>query len=96
MPVNRQRAVVKTALLAPGGTLLTWGVQMLIDGDPLTGGIGVLIGTLFVAGFVVAEEYDIPYEDEIIALVGSQDPDTIADAGKQAAENISEDVDGGN
>lgn len=94
MPVNRQRAVLKTALLAPGGTLLTWGVQMLINGDPLTGGIGVLIGTLFIGGFVVVEEYDIPYEDEIVALIGSQDPDVIADAGKQAAENISEEADG--
>lgn len=94
MPVNEQRAVLKTALLAPGGMLLTWGVQLLIDGDPLTGVLGLLTGTLFIAGFVALEEYDIPYESEIVTLLESQDSDQVAETAQDAAESVSEEIDG--
>lgn len=95
MPVDNRRAILKTALLAPGGTLMSWGAQMLVDGDPATGGVGMVLGLAFFAGFVLIEEYDIPYESEILELLASQDTEAVVEAGKEASEQAGDEYDGG-
>lgn len=90
MAVNKQRAALKTALLAPGTSLVTWGMQLLIDGQLYTGGAGVLVGVAFFAGFVLLEEYDIPYEDEIAEMIASQDNEAVTEAGEEVAEGVAD------
>jgi hypothetical protein len=69
--------VLKAALLAPAGTIEAWGVQQLLSGDPVAGGVAMLIGVVFVAAFVALQEYDIPYEAEIVELI-EQNPDAFS------------------
>jgi hypothetical protein len=69
--------VLKAALLAPAGTIEAWGVQQLLAGDPVAGGVAMLIGVVFVAAFVALQEYDIPYEAEIVELI-EQNPDAFS------------------
>jgi len=73
MPAHKSRMV----LLAPAGTIEAWGVQQLLSGAPVAGGVAMLIGVLFVAAFVALQEYDIPYEAEIVELI-EQNPDAFS------------------
>jgi len=96
MAVKTTSAVFKTALLAPGGTLLAWAVQQAITGEFLTAGIAALIGAAFVAGFVVVQERDIPYEDEVAQILSQQlegvDSDDIAQALQNSSVDIADEV----
>jgi hypothetical protein len=96
MAVNTTSAVFKTALLAPGGTLLAWAVQQAITGEFLTAGIAMVIGLVFVGGFVVIQERDIPYEDEIAQILSQQlegvDSDDIAQALQNSSVDIADEV----
>lgn len=96
MAVNKTNAVFKTALLAPGGTLLTWAVQELLTGEPLVGGVGFVIGLLFIAAFVVVNERDIPYEDEIASILAEQLEDVteeqIVEALKEGSEQVADSI----
>ena len=92
MAINSKRAVLKTALLAPGGTLLAWGVQMLINGEPVTAGVACVIGTLLIGGFVAVQEYDLPYEEEVVDVIGDQIGDTTSGEISDSLKGTSEDV----
>ena len=90
MATNNQRVAIKTALLGPGATLVAWGVQMLINGNPTTGAAGVAVGIAFFAGYVLLQEYDLPYEDEIRSLIAETDTEAATEVGKDAAEAVSD------
>jgi len=88
MPAKRNRMALKAALLAPVGPIEAWGVQQVLAGETLTGGIAMTIGVLFVGAFVVIQEYDLPYEQEIVdTIVANQDEIDADDV-----EDVSEDV----
>jgi len=90
MPAHKSRMVLKAALLAPAGTIEAWGVQQLLSGNPVAGGVAMLIGVVFVGAFVALQEYDIPYEAEIVELI-EQNPeafsaDNVEDLSKEVSD----------
>jgi len=85
--MKSQRAALKTALLAPSGPVLAWGIQTALAGEVATGLVAVVIGVGMVGGFVVMEEHDIPYESEIIDLISSMNTE---EAAKEASETAGE------
>jgi len=96
MPVDNKRTILKTALLAPGGALLSWGSQQLIAGEPYVGGVGLVVGTLFIAGFVLLNEYDVPYQGEIEVILRNElsgySSEEIANIAQQISSNAGETV----
>jgi len=92
MPAKRNRVALKAALLAPAGPVVAWGVQKMIAGEPLTGAVAVAIGMVFVAGFIVIQEYDLPYEQEIIdAITANQEQleaENVTDVSEDVADRI--------
>ena len=94
MPAHKSRMVLKAALLAPAGTIEAWGVQQLLSGDPVAGGVAMLIGVVFVAAFVAIQEYDLPYEDEIVEIIKQNrdalSEDSVKDISKEVSEAASE------
>jgi hypothetical protein len=96
MALNTRSAIVKTSLLAPGGSLLSWGIQQLLGGDPYTGAAAVSIGVLLLGGFVILQERDVPYDDEIIEIVdrhlGEMTQDEIEYALKEVAESAGDGI----
>lgn len=91
MPAKKSRVAVKTMLLAPAGSLISWGIQQAITGDPVTGAAATVIGGLLMAGFVAFQEYDIFYEAEIIDIIRANSGQ-ITEGGKTAAEEIGDAV----
>ena len=90
MPAQNSRMVLKAALLAPAGTIEAWGVQQLLAGDPVAGGVAMLIGFVFVGAFIAIQEHDIPYEAEIVDLI-EQNPeafsaDNVEDLSKEVSD----------
>lgn len=92
MAIKSKRAVLKTALLAPGGTLLAWAVQMFINGEPVTAGVAGVIGALLIGGFVAVQEYDLPYEDEVVSVIGDQVGDSASDEISDSLKDSSDDI----
>ena len=90
MPVNGKRAVFKTALLAPGGALIGWAVQQVVTGDLFVGGAGLLVGVLMIGGFVLLEEYDIPYEEEIANVLEKELQGYSQEEVTEIARNVSQ------
>lgn len=90
MATNKSRMVLKAALLAPVGPIEAWGVQQLLNGDPVAGGAAMAIGVLFVGAFVAFQEYDLPYESEIIDLIEANQDALDEDDAKQLAKDVSE------
>lgn len=89
--MDTNRAALKTALLAPSGPLFAWAIQTALNGNVATGVVGCAIGVAMVAGFVILEEKDIPYEDEIREIIGQVDTETAAkEAAREAGERITE------
>lgn len=90
--MKTDRAAVKTALLAPVGTVQAWGIQQILGDDPLAGAVAVVLSIGMVATYVIIQEYDIPYEDAIRELASSSDTDqtadTVADVSEQVADEI--------
>ena len=80
----------KAALLAPVGPIMAWGVQRLLSGQTVVGVTAIIIGAMFTTGFVVVQEYDIPYEEEIIAALESASTDEKVDAAQEASERVGE------
>lgn len=92
MPANKSSVAAKTALLAPVAPIESWAVQQLLSGDVATGVAGMITGAVFVAAFVVVNEYDIPYEDEILSAVAASDPEETADTATDVAEAVGGEV----
>jgi len=92
MPANKSRAALKTALLAPGGTLIAWGVQTAATDAVATGGVGVFVGFVLVGAFVLLEEYDIPYESEIRETASGVDQETVGNVGRDVAESVGDEI----
>jgi len=90
MATNKSRMVLKTALLAPVGPIEAWGVQQLLSGDPVAGVTAMVIGALFVGAFVAFQEYDLPYESEIVDLIEQNRDAMDEDDAKQLAKDVSE------
>lgn len=88
MPARKSRTALKTALLAPAGSLIAWGVQQA--GDPVAGGVAIVVGVVFMAGFVVIQEYDIPYESEIVDIIRANsdrlDEASVKEIAKEASD----------
>jgi heme/copper-type cytochrome/quinol oxidase subunit 3 len=92
MPAKTQRAVLKTALLVPGGSIVTWATQLLAEGDYVTGAIGLALGAAFFGAFVLVQEYSIPYEEEIVTILGQQDPEAVEETAQDVAEDAADRV----
>jgi hypothetical protein len=73
MPVDKRKVTIKTLLMAVGIPLLVFGIQMFISGQPLQGGVAVAFGVAATGVFVAFQEYDVPYEEDIRALIKSTD-----------------------
>jgi len=86
MPAKKSRVALKTALLAPAGPVVAWGIQKLLGGEPTTGAIAVLLGIGLVGAFVVVQEYDLPYEEKIVALIKENSEQLSEDALKDISE----------
>lgn len=90
MPARKSRMALKTALLAPAGSLIAWGVQQAIAGEPITGGVAALVGLAFMTGYVVLQEYDIPYEEEIVEIIRANadrlDEDSVKEIAREASD----------
>lgn len=97
MAIKSSRAVLKTALLAPGGTLLAWGVQKFIAGEPVVAAVGGVVGALLIGGFVLIQEYDLPYEEELVDMIGMQvgsgSSDQISDSLKGMSGDVADSLD---
>jgi len=90
MPAHKSRMVLKAALLAPVGPIEAWGVQQLLAGDAVAGGVAMIVGVLFVGAFVAIQEYDIPYEQEIVTAIANN-PDTFnADNVEDLSKEVSD------
>ena len=98
MPVNGKRAVFKTALLAPGGALIGWAVQQIVTGDLFVGGAGLLVGILMIGGFVLLEEYDIPYEQEIANVLEQElqgySQEEVTEIARNVSQRLGEEAEG--
>lgn len=92
MPASKQRMALKTALLAPAGTVMPWGVQKLLSGEPATGAAAIVIGTLFIGTFVAIQEVDLPYESEIIDTISGLSAGETTETAKDVAEQVGERV----
>lgn len=90
MPASKEKMALKTALLAPAGAIMPWGIQQLLSGEPAVGATALLIGTIFIAGYVAIQEYDLPYEEEIIDVIESWDADATEDVAKDVSERVGE------
>lgn len=94
MPASKSRVALKAALLAPAGTIVAWGVEQLLSGDGVAGLTAMVIGVLFVTGYVAIQEYDLPYEEEIVALIEQNrdalSEDSVKDISKEVSEAASE------
>jgi len=94
MSVSKSKTILKTALLAPGGTLLAWGVQQALQGDITVGGVGAAIGLFLVGSFVAIQEHDVPYEDEIVSMIDSymdgSSSDAVSEELKDASGNLAD------
>jgi len=88
MPARKSRMVLKASLLSPVGPIEAWGVEQLLSGDPVAGAVAMLIGVLFVGAFVAIQEYDIPYEQEIVAAIVNN-PDAF---NAESVEGLSQEV----
>lgn len=73
MPVDKRKVTIKTLLMAVAIPLIVFGIQMFISGQTLQGGVTVVIGVAAAGVFVAFQEYDVPYEEEIRALVKTAD-----------------------
>jgi len=90
MPASKSHVAAKAALLAPVGPITAWGVQTALGGEPVTGTVAVFIGALFVTSFVAVQEYDIPYEQEIIDALASADTEETVETAKDVSERAGE------
>ena len=94
MPASKSRVALKAALLAPAGTIVAWGVEQLLSGDGVAGVTAMVIGVLFVVGYVGIQEYDLPYEEEIVALIEQNrdalSEESVQDISKEVSEAASE------
>lgn len=90
MPASRTRMALKAALLAPAGTIEAWGVQQLLSGDPIAGGAAMVIGALFIVSYVAFQEYDIPYEAEIVELIEENPEAFSADNVEDLSKEVSD------
>ena len=90
--MKTDRAAIKTALLAPVGTVQAWGIQQILGGDPLAGAVAVVLSIGMVAAYVIIQEHDIPYEDAIAELASSSDPDQTADAITNASDRAADEI----
>jgi len=88
MPARKSRMVLKASLLSPVGPIEAWGVEQLLSGDPVAGAVAMGVGVLFVAAFVAIQEYDIPYEQEIVAAIVNN-PDAF---NAESVEGLSQEV----
>jgi len=93
MPASKRKMATKAVLLAPVGPIMAWGVEKLLSGEAVTGGVALVIGTAFTLGFVAVNEYDIPYEDEILSVVADQTTQgEITDTATEAASRVGDSI----
>jgi len=98
MPVKKRRTALKAILLAPVAPIEVWGVQELLAGDAVAGAVAILLGMSMVSVYVVVQEYDLPYEDEILAVVAdgvtNETTEVVEDTVKNVAERAQDEADG--
>lgn len=75
---------------------MAWSVQQLIAGEPYVGGVGFVVGLAFIAAFVVFQERDVPYEDEIAVILRDElsgySPDEIANMARQISTSTGQSI----
>jgi len=96
MPTDTKRTALKTLLLAPVPPIQIWAFRQFAAGDPVAGAIAFAAGVLLTAAYVVIQEYDLPYEEEILSIVADNvaagDDEAVADAVTEMAEETSDAV----
>lgn len=73
MPVSKRKVTIKTLLMAVAIPMFVFAIQLFTNGQPLQGGVAVVIGVAAIGVYVAFQEYDVPYEEEIRDLVKSTD-----------------------
>jgi hypothetical protein len=102
MPANKQRAALKATLLAPATALLAWGVNQFTAGNQETGVIAFAVGGLMYLLYTGIQEYDMPYEEEIVSVVttagatlSTEDiTDAVKEASKEGGDRVEDLTDG--
>lgn len=69
MPADKRKTALKTVLLAPAAPIEVWAIQQLAAGQTVTGGVALVLGMAMVAAYVVIQEVDHPYVDEVLDIV---------------------------
>ena len=92
------RTVIKTVLPAPSAPIYAWAVQQISTGNRTAGFAAVGIATVMLLVYILMQEYDLPYEEEIIDVIdqsgiGQEDVEQAAqNAAERAAERINEET----
>lgn len=95
MPVDKRKVTIKTLLVAVAMPLVVFGVQMLLNGQAVQGGVILVLGVATAGVFVVFQEYDVPYEEEIRTVVENADITTedVQGLSEAVAEQVDDRID---
>lgn len=91
MPVDKRKVTIKTLLVSVTAPLIVFGMQLLLDGQALQGSVAVVFGVAAAGVFVAFQEYDLPYEAEIRAVV--KEADLTTEDVEGLTENVTRQVD---
>ncbi len=58
---SRRRKATKAGTVTVAGSLIAWAVQQVLTGDPLTGGIGILVSMALLYAYVTMDMVDVPF-----------------------------------
>lgn len=88
MAVDSRRAALKTLLLAPVAPIQVWAIRQLVTGEVVAGAVALVIGMAMVGVYVVIQEYDLPYEEEVTTIAQQ----LVTDSTQQTVEEAVKDV----
>ena len=74
MPADSQRAALKAMLLGPATAIVAWGVDQFTAGNQEAGAVAVAMGVAMYILYTGIQEYDMPYEEEIVSIIETASP----------------------